>query len=168
MPKARCDWSALIDLPVTLEDYVAFCQNKDFSAIRSVSEKLSAFESRLAVFEPTTNILNDVFGYILSIIPLGKNTQVLMTDSFVKASERFEGKSIFMGFISERTKYIEGVMISLNREEVIIIYLPIPPNCPKVMYSPSLVSKKVIDTVMEFAEAWKREAIDSVKMENIV
>lgn len=168
MSKVRCAWSTLLDLPVTLKDYVTFCQNKDFDAIKSVSETLSAFESRLASSEPAINVLNNAFAYILSITPFNKNAQALITDSFVKASECFGGKSIFLGFISERTRYIEGVMISMNREKVIIIYLPIPPNRPKVICSPSLVGKKVIDMVVKFAETWKRETINSAKMETII
>jgi hypothetical protein len=156
--------SSLLNLPVTLEDYVTLCRKRDFGAIDLVSKRLLALESKMVESEAASLILDKTLRLILSTISSSQNAHALITDSFVQASVRLHGKAIFLGFISECTKYFEGAIVPIGQEGILVVYLPIPPNPLKVMCSPDLKGERVISIAAGFGEIW----IDEVNHRKII
>lgn len=146
----------LLSLPVTRRDYITFCRNKDFESIDLVSEELLKFESRLVTAEAASLVIANGYIDLISIIPRSQDTQATLLKSFIRVCRRFQGKPIFLGFIPDCNKYIIGAIIPIDQKGVIIVYLPVPPNSPKVLCSPSL-REQIHFFLVEFTNIWKDE-----------
>jgi len=154
----------LLDLPVTLKDYMTFYRNKDFDKIQSISKRLLDFESQLVSIESANHIVVNGCAYLSAIISSYKKAPALALKSFADVSEHFGGKLIFFGFILEANKYIEGAIIPINEGGVIIIYLPVSTNPPKVLCSSDLMSRKAINFLVNFMEMWKDTVINYIRI----
>jgi hypothetical protein len=154
----------LLDIPITEEDYVDFCRNKNFVAIESVSKKLLQLESQLTTTESANLIIAN--GYSDLSLRLYKKKQALALRAFSDVIRNFGGKLIFLGFILENSKYVQGAIIPIREDGVILVYLSAFPSSSKVLFSASLQPRRVIDFLVEFVKVWKDEMENYAKIKS--
>lgn len=155
------------NLPLTMQDYVAFCKEGDFGSIRSICKKLSEFESQLVCHETAELLISKGLSDVSLIVAPYKRSWSLVLGSFAEVVEHLGGKAIFWGFIPESTKYIQGAMIPVNRKTV-IAYLPYLSNSPKVLCSVDLASQRVIELLNLLVKKWKEEVYNWVRIQPVI
>lgn len=146
------------DLPVTMGDYITICHKNDLRLLKAVRGKLRDLESKLTTLELARQIISDGLEDIGVIVSPYKAGQALALESFAEACRHFGGKPIFWAFIPESTKYLQGGIIPITREHLIIVYLPQLAYYPKVLYSPDLDSQSLVDFLITFVGRWIEEA----------
>jgi len=161
MPKSEETINALLDLPVTAEDYRVFCRNNNFGAIEAVSKRLLSFESHFINNESVNHILANGCVAIGFASSLHQRAQTLALGSFERISKYFNGKPIFVGFIPEKKKYISGAIIPMSESIVLIIYLPTATNLPNLLFPPFSSVHKIKGFTAELIRMWIDEVINS-------
>lgn len=125
---------------------------------------IANIESKLVHHKPAEIILNEGFRLIISEIQHSENPQISLLESFAKVCSSFGAKRIFLGFLSQKAKYIEGAIIPIGDDETALIYLPIPPNPVIVLYSTSVYAEKIMVFAKKIVVLWKNIIARSLKM----
>jgi len=157
-----------MDLRVTRMDFIEFCQSGDFKTIRSTCEKLAGSERGLMNDARAVYVVEQ--GCIEASLLSSSNSrpQAMVMSSFSKAVESIGGKPIFVGFISENERYINGAIFPIGKYERILVYLPTNNNVPKVLFSRGLTIRFVQNLLLELIKAWKDDLADRLELKPFV